>query len=323
MSLLAGGLLRRRESGVAALIVATVVVVGVMNPGFLAGGNLRDILVAASPGIIVGCGLTLVVVLGEIDISMGALMGFLAALMGRLASTDHAAWPVWAVIVAVLAAGTAVGLLNGLLVTVGRVPSIIATLGSLTVLQGVTELVMGGETIGNCPDGLRALAIGTLAGIPLPVVVAFLAVALATVLARETALGRRLYAVGSNPHAARLAGLPAMRLRLFAFACTGLLTAVATLVGVPQLQVIEAGIGKQFELLVVTGVVVGGTAISGGRGTVIGTALALLLLGLVRTVLVFLKLGESATYWERAIQGAFILAAVLLDHVANRRRDDA
>jgi ribose/xylose/arabinose/galactoside ABC-type transport system permease subunit len=311
-------LAERREYGVGALLVLTMLVVGLVNHGFLAPGNLRDLLIAASQSIIIACGLTLVMVMGEIDISMGSLTGLLAALMGLLASTEHLGWPVWAVVLAVLAAGALVGALNGLLVTVGRVPSIIATLGTLTLLAGAGELLMGGESISGLPDGLRFFAVGYVLGVPTPVAVAVVCVTLTTVLCRQTPLGRRIYAVGSNPHAARLAGLPAVRLKVFAFAFTGLLTAIAALVAVPQQGTINSGVGKQLELLVVTGVVVGGTAISGGRGTIIGSALALLLLGMVGNVLIFLQLGPSSTYWERAIQGAFILGAVLVDHVAQK-----
>jgi ribose/xylose/arabinose/galactoside ABC-type transport system permease subunit len=156
--------------------------------------------------------------------------------------------------------------------------------------------------------------------LPMPVLVALACLAAFTVLTRETALGRRIYAVGSNAHAARLAGLPALRLKVLAFTLTGLLTGVATLISAPQLEVIEAGFGRQFELFVVTAVVVGGASMSGGAGSIAGSALGVLLLSLVRTALIFLQLGIGATYWERAIQGGFILAAVLADHVSRRRR---
>ena len=311
--------LRTREAGVAALILATVVIVSLVNPAFLGLQNARDILIAAAPGMIVACGLTLVVVMGEIDISMGALMGLCAAVLGRLVSADHAALPVWAAMLIVLALGAGVGLVNGLLVTIGRVPSIIATLGMLTALTGVGDLVMAGGTIGNFPDALRGWAIGSIGPLPVPVLVAGLCIAAFTVLTRSTPLGRRIYAVGSNPHAARLAGLPVRRLKLLAFVATGALTALATLISAPQLDVIEAGFGRQFELLAVTAVVVGGTSIGGGVGSIVGSGLGVLLLSLVRTVLIFLQLGLSATYWERAIQGAFILGAVLVDHLGRRR----
>jgi rhamnose transport system permease protein len=313
--------LRTREAGVAGLILLTVIVVSIINPLFLSTQNARDIFINAAPGIIVACGLTMVVILGEIDISMGALMGLCAAVLGKLVSADHAALPVWLSCFIVLGLGTSVGLINGLLVTVGKVPSIIATLGMLTALTGIGDLVMAGETIGNFPDALRNFAIGTIGPLPIPVMVAAICLVAFTILMRSTALGRRMYAVGSNPHAARLAALPVQRMKLFAFALTGALTALATLISAPQLNVIEAGFGRQFELLVVTAVVVGGTSISGGVGTMIGSALGMLLLAQVRTVLIFLQLGNSATYWERAIQGGFILVAVLADHLGRKRRD--
>lgn len=313
-------LVRRREAGVLLLLVVMVGAVSVVNPAFLSGGNLRDVLVQAAPVLIVACGLTFVIVTGEIDISVGSLMGLCAAVLGTLASPDRLHLGVPAAALLTLLLGTGVGALNGLLVTCGHVPSLIVTLGMLTLLSGVTELVLGGEWIKNLPPGLRVWGTGTLAGAPVPVLVTVLVFLACVVLAQSTPLGRRLYAAGGNPHAAALLGLPVARLKLFAFTLTGFLTALATLVSVPQLSVIESGVGKGFELLAVTCVVVGGTFIRGGKGTLWGTLVATLLLVTVRTVLIFLRLGESATYWERAIQGAFILLAVLMDHAAQNRR---
>jgi rhamnose transport system permease protein len=303
----------RRESGVACLLGFMFAAAGIVNPAFLTAGNLSDMLVQCVPAMIVGCGLTFVIVTGEIDISVGSLLGLLAALMGVLASPQRLGLPVSVVIIATLAAGASVGFLNGLLVTIGRVPSIIVTLGMLSALRGATELLMGGEWITDLPPGLRTIGTGALWTVPVSVWIAAICIALSLWLAQRTPLGLRLYAIGSNPEAARLAGLPIISAKLFAFTLTGVLTAVAALVTVPQLGVIESGLGVGFELLVVTAVVVGGTSIRGGSGTVAGTLLAVFLLGTVRTVLLFLKLGDAAVYWERAIQGAFIIAAVLLD----------
>jgi len=308
----------RREWGVLGLLLLTLLAVGLINPAFVAPGNLRDILVSAAPTVIVACGLTFVIVLGEIDISVGAQMGLLAAVLGQLTSPTHAHWPIGAGVGLTLLLGTGLGLTNGLLVTVGRMPSIIVTLGMLTVLHGVQLTLLNGQEITDMPPGLRALGLGTFLTVPFSVWTALAVTLLAMGLARETPLGRCLYAAGSNPEAARLTGLSLTRLKLFVFTLTGFLTAVATIVSVPRLSVIESGVGQGFELLVVTCVVVGGTSISGGRGTVLGSVLAALLLGLVRPMLIFLRLGESSAYWERAIQGAFILAAVLADHLGRR-----
>lgn len=314
-------LARQREYGLLALLVLTVGVVTAINPVFLSATNVRDMLVQCVPGIIVGCGLTFVILTGEIDISVGSLMGLLAATVGLLTTPEHLGLPVAAGVVLTLLLGAAVGFINGFLVTVGRVPSIIVTLGMLTALRGTTELLMGGHWITGLPSGLRFLGTGTMAGVRVSLWAAALVTVTAILLVRETPLGRRIYAVGSNPQAARLAGLSLTHVKLFVFTLTGFLVGVATVVSVPQLSTIESGIGVGLELFVVTAVVVGGTSISGGKGTIVGTLLGVLLLGIVRTVLIFLNLGERMVYWERAIQGAFILVAVLVDHFARRRKE--
>lgn len=313
------GLGRQREYGVLALLAVTVAVVACINRAFLSPANVRDMLVQCVPIAIIACGMTLVIVTGEIDISVGSMMGLLAAVMGILASTNRMGLPVALAAALTLALGAGLGLVNGLFVTFGRVPSIIVTLGMLTALRGVTELVMGGNWITGLPSSLRFLGTGALLGIPVCVWVAGI-VALGTILfARWVRWGRWVYAVGGNAEAARLAGLPVRRLKILAFVLTGFLTAVATLVSVTQLSVIESGIGDGQELRVITCVVVGGTSISGGQGSILGSLLAVLLLGPVRTDLIFLRLGEKSTYWEAAVQGAFILLAVFADHLVRRR----
>lgn len=306
--------LHRRHWLLTALLCITVLGVSVVNPAFVTVQNFRDLLIQCAPIAIVACGMTFVIIVGEIDVSVGSLMGLLAALMGILASPAHLGLAVPWVVVITLAAGAGIGLLNGLLITIGRVPSIIATLGMLTILRGITEMLMGGEWITDLPAGLRALGTGAIAGIPISILTAAVITAVCIACARRTHLGLSSYAVGDNATAASLARISTTRIKLTAFAILGLLTGIAALVSVPQQSVIESGIGVGFELIVITAVVVGGTSIRGGVGAITGTLLAALLLGGIRTALVFLKLGETATYWERAIQGAFILAAVLADH---------
>lgn len=310
-------LAQRREIGLLVLLFLTILIVSIVNPAFLSLGNIRDILVKNAPVAIVGCGLTLVILTGEIDISVGSLMGLIAAIVGLLTSPKHFGLPVSVGIFAALLTGLGIGILNGILVTYGRIPSIIVTLGMLTALRGINELLMGGKWITDLSPGLRFWGTGYFAGIPVSLWIALIVIILSIILARRTPLGRRIYAVGSNPEAARLAGLSIRKIKIFVFALTGFLTAVATIISVTRLSVIESGIGVGFELLVVTCVVVGGTSISGGRGNISGTLLGVLLLGMVGTVLIFLRLGEMSTYWERAVQGSFILLAVLVDHLAN------
>ena len=177
----------------------TLLIVGVINPAFLAPGNLRDVLVASAPTVIVACGLTFVVVLGEIDISMGALLGLLATVMGQLTSPTHAGLPVAVGIALTLAVGVGVGLVNGLLVAYGRMPSIIVTLGMLTVLQGVNLTLINGRFITDLPPGLRFFGIGRVLGVPVSVVVAVAAVAVSDLSGRPDAAGPTPVRGGEQP----------------------------------------------------------------------------------------------------------------------------
>lgn len=308
-------LLREREIPLGGLILVIGLLVTLVNPAFASARNLLDILILAAPVAIIAVGVTFVVVLGEIDISVGSLMGLCAVVVGKLCAPEELGLPVPVAILAALGLGAGVGLLNGLLVTVGRVPSIIVTLGMLVALRGATDLALAGRWITGLPDGLRFLGTGSIVGVPMPILVAALVAIGGWLLATRMALGRRLYAAGSNPSAARLAGLKVDRLKVFAFTLSGTLAAVATLISVPKLSTIDAGIGTGLELLVITCVVVGGTSITGGKGTIFGTLLGVLLLGMIGNALIFLKLGNSAVYWNRAIQGALILLAVLTDHL--------
>ncbi len=311
--------LRHREYGLVVLISAITLAVCLFDLGFLLPGNLRDILVRAAPTAIVACGVMLVVVTEEIDISVGSLMALLAAVMGLMLSSNEWDLPLWVGILGTLTLGTAVGLFTGVLVTLGRVPSIVVTLGLLTALRGITTLVMGGENIDGLPAKFQALAKQGVAGLPLGVWVAAVVILLTGTIISHTPLGRRLFALGSSSYAAEMSGLSAKRLKLFAFAFTGFLTAVATLVEVPRLPKIESGIGVGFELLVVTCVVVGGVSISGGKGKLTGVLLAVILMTMIRPALTFVDLGEAGEKWTKAIQGLFIILAVVSDSIVTRR----
>ena len=303
----------QREVPIAGLLIVAILLASLVSPQFLSLSNLQDSMMKLAPIVIASCGLTFVVIAREIDISSGSLLGLCAAFIGMSTSLDHWAWhPMMGAVVA-LGVGALVGLLNGVLVSYGRVPSIIVTLGMLTVLRGVTEVLMGGEWITNFPDQARVWGTGSWLGLPIGVWLAAAVIALSTLILRKTPLGRRLYAIGSNPRAAILTGIPVAKSKLIAFSLAGAFIGLAALISATQVPVVESGLGVGFELLVVTCVVVGGVSIQGGRGTVLGTVLGVALMGLISTFLIFLKLGESAVYWERAIQGLFILTAVILD----------
>ncbi len=315
--------IRTREAGVLLLLVIAIATVALRDVTFLAPRNLMDILVQCAPFAILACGMTFVIITGEIDISVGSMVGLLSVVMGLSCTTANWGLSVPVTIGVIILAGALLGLLNGVLMEHGKIPSMIVTLGMLTVFRGITQLLSKGETITNLPEALRFFGTGTIMGIPVCIVTAIIIVILSHVMLQYTPFGRHVVAVGSNPRAAKVLGLPTRRIKIGVFVLMGVLTAIATLVGVPQLAVIESGIGVGWEMLIITCVVVGGTSTAGGRGSIIGSLLGVLLLVSVRTELIFLKLSESATYWERAIQGAFILMAVLADHVGAMRKRKA
>ena len=310
---------RRREFGLILLIAVITLIVATVDSGFLSREVWIDILVRCAPTSIVACGVMLVVVTGEIDISVGSLMAFLAAIMGLMISRNHGNLSCGWGLPATLLLGTVVGAITGGLVTWGRVPSIIVTLGLLTALRGMTTLMMRGENIDGLPEELTHLAKHGMLGLPVGVWVAALVIVVTQVLISGTPLGRRIYAVGSSPYSANLAGLSAHRLKLFVFAYTGFLTALATVVDVPRLPKIDFGIGQELELLVVTCVVVGGVSVSGGRGNLTGVMLGVLLMTMIRPVLTFLNIGETGEKWTKAVHGLFIMLAVVSDHAFGRR----
>lgn len=311
--------MRRREAGLVGFIILAALSVGLMDSAFLSWANWKDILVRCAPTAIVCCGVCLVVLTGEIDISTGSMMALLAAVMGNLMSSDHLGWHPVIGIPVVLLCGTLLGFFTGVLVTVGKVPSIIVTLGWLTCYRGLTTLIMRGENIGNLPRFMSEASKTGLVGIPLSVWAALAVICCTAIVLRLTPLGWRIRAAGSSGYAAEMTGLDSDRIRILVFGWTGFLVAVATLVDVPRLPRIESGIGNGFELLVVTCVVVGGVSISGGRGQLRGVLLAVVLMTMIRPMLTFMNIGEAGEKWTRAIQGLFILLAVILDQLSNRQ----
>jgi rhamnose transport system ATP-binding protein len=308
--------LQRREVWLGVLLAMVVAVVGVLKPSFASTANLRDVAAEASPAAIIASAVTLVVIAGEIDISVGSIAGIAAAILGLCCYGPTPLMSPAAGVGCALAAATGIGCLNGLLVTWGRVPSIIATLAMLTGLRGITKLIMGGSSIDGRPEALRQLATDASLGVPNSVWIAGGIVAMIAFIAARTPLGLRIYAVGSNAGAAPLLGISVGLTKFFVFAMSGLAAGMAAVLLAPKNAVIQPNLGEGLELLVITCVVVGGTSIRGGSGNVGGTLLAVLLLSLVPTALTYVG---APSEWRLAIQGAFILGAVLADHLYHRR----
>jgi rhamnose transport system permease protein len=301
----------RREASVATAIAALLLVLAVVAPHFFSPGNLVDLLLANLPVLIVALGMTLVVLTGQIDISVGSTFAICGVAAGLLAK---AGLPLTIVALGTCAVGAALGSLNGLFVAYARIPSIVATLATMVALRDGLRWATEGAWIQDLPPRFQWLGLSQAA---YPIVAAATAAGLLGAFAwglRHLPAGRAVYATGSNADAARLAGLRTTLVAFSAFALLGTLTGLAALLNSVRFNQIPSNAGLGLELKVIAAVVVGGVAITGGRGTVAGTLLGVALLGLIGPALTFL--GVSA-YWERAIQGAIILTAVAV--AATRR----
>jgi ribose/xylose/arabinose/galactoside ABC-type transport system permease subunit len=297
---------------VAALLVALLLVVGALRPGFLASANLRDILVNCVTPAIAAAGMTAVIVAGAIDISIGSILAVCAVVAAELAK---AGWPTPGVLAAALGAGALLGGFNGALTAYAAIPSIIVTLGMLGVLRGLMTWITGGVWIRDLPPQFSAWTEARLLGVPLPVWVAGVTAAAIGLAMARLRWGRWIYAVGSQPRSARLSGVPVRRVTLGVFTLLGALVGLAAFVYASRFSLVQSNAGRGFELQVITAVVVGGTDIFGGRGTVLGSILGVLLITTVETALTFLRVAPE---WVPAVQGTLILIAVLGD--ARRRR---
>ena len=293
----------------AGAVIALAVVLAAVTPGFFARDNLSDLFLANMPVLIIALGMTLVILTGQIDISVGSLFAVCAVVSGVLAK---AGWPMPLVVVAAGTVGVLIGIVNGSLVAFIRIPSIVVTLAMMIALREGLRWATEGAWIQDLPASYQWLGLGPRA-YPFVVLAAVtgLQIAFGWGLA-NLAAGRAVYAVGSSPGAARLAGLHVERVTVGVFAVAGALVGIASVLNSVRFNQIPSNTGLGLELKVIAAVVVGGTAISGGRGTALGTLLGVILLSAIGPALTFL--GVSA-YWERAIHGVIILAAVAIDAV--------
>jgi rhamnose transport system permease protein len=306
----------RREASVAIAIGALALVLAAAAPGYFSAENLSDLFLANMPVLVVALGATMVMLAGEIDISVGSVFAICGVVAGL---TSKFGMPVVVAALAACAAGGLLGALNGALVAYVRIPSIVVTLATMVALRDALRWSTEGAWIENLPRSFQWLG-RTQGSYP---AVTFGGVACLTVLLawtlRHLAVGRAIYATGSNADAARLAGLDVALVKWSVFAAAGTLTGLAALLNSVRFNQIPSNAGLGLEMKVIAAVVVGGTSITGGRGTLLGTVLGVVLLGAIGPALTFL--GVSA-YWERAIQGAIILTGVAADAIRARAKTD-
>jgi ribose/xylose/arabinose/galactoside ABC-type transport system permease subunit len=301
----------RREPLLPVLLVLLLALAG-SYPGFATVANGRNIAVQASPLIVAAVGMTFVIMTAGIDLSVGSMLFLAAAIESSQAVVGR---PTAVVFAAICATGVLMGLLNGLAVAMTRVPALIVTLATMQVFRGAGGHITGQQNI-DLPARLRGVGTGSLLGVPTPVLLATAVALGGGFVFSRTTFGRYVQAVGSNLDAAVDAGLPVRRVLVGAYASAGLLAAVASLAQTARLGTVQPSIGQGHELTVITAVVLGGTSLFGGRGSIGGTVLGALILTTVQTGLVF---SGASPYVFDIVRGGVLLAAVLA--AAARWRD--
>jgi len=311
-SLLSGDLMQLLYRLSAALLIC--IILALLNDSFLSLGNILNVLRQTSLLFFIASGLTLVVLTAGLDLSVGANVALSACLAGTV--IQHTGSPLLGVLTGLLAGGI-VGLLNGVMVTALRIPSFIATYGMLWVLNGLTYWYMGGETIHGFPPGFRQIGSGYLFGLPIPVYLLLIFLAIGTAFAQRTTWGQEIYAVGANPVAARLSGIPVAHRLLLVYGVSGTMAGLASIIFLARLNSAEADIGESLTLPAIAAVLIGGTSLFGGIGTVFGTFIGALILTLVLNGMNLLSVSAN---WQPFITGVIVIVAVWLDMTTRRHK---
>jgi rhamnose transport system permease protein len=313
--------LRVRELGILLALALLIIVTGILEPRFLEADSLRNLALNASIIAILAVGQTVVIITRNIDISVGSILGLAAFMAGTLLSNSPDL-PIPLVILLGMGLGGVAGLINGVLVTWGRVPALVVTLGTLYVYRGLAFLWTDGRQVNaeTLPDGFLNLGTNTVLGIPVLVIIAVVVMVVVGFALRSYRSGREFYAIGSNPEAARLAGVHTDRRVTTAFVISGALAGLAGVLFTARFGTVDATAGTGYELTVVAAAVVGGVAIFGGAGTVYGAALGALLLTTITSSLIVLKVDP---FWQQAAIGALLLLAIVIDRFVSLRIDAA
>ncbi|WP_172347494.1 ABC transporter permease [Mesorhizobium sp. NZP2298] len=295
-----------------------VVVLSIATPGFLSAANLRGIVEQVAVVSIVALAVNQVILAGEIDVSTGSVVAVCAFVYGNIAEMSGGSLVPF---LGALATGLLLGLINGVVSTYGRVPSIITTLGALFVYRGLVLLLAGAQVLNLAADS-RGFGQGSLLAIPVAIpvaIVVLIGLCLAMdILARHTTLGRNVYAVGGNPRAARMIGLPVSLVRTATFALTGLCCGLAASVMIGQIGQLQATAATGLELKVVAAVVLGGTSIAGGKGSTFAPVIGALLVGVILNAM---TLNRVPGTFELLVLGALILLAVSVEGIRSRLRE--
>ena len=296
-----------RRFGIVIAFALLVVILSLLSGSFLTVSNLLNIARQVSINAVIAAGMTFVILTGGIDLSVGSVLAVSGAVIAGLLSAGR---PLLVGIGAGLAVGAALGLLDGLVITRGKVQPFIATLGMLTIGRGLTLVYTDGRPITGLPDAFVWLGAGEVSRIPVPVVIMILVSLISYGILTQTVFGRYVYAIGGNEEAARLSGVDVATHKTLVYVISGVLSAVSAVILTARLNSAQPTAGVGFELDAIAAVVLGGTTLAGGEGSISGTLLGAFIIGVINNGLNLLNVNP---FYQQVVKGAVILLAVLLD----------
>jgi len=302
-----------RQFGTLAGLVVLSLVLWALTPHFLTISNLLNVAQQTTIVAIIAVGMTFVIITAGIDLSVGSMLAFSGVVMATLLVRGV---PVPVALLVAIATGLIGGALNGLLITMGRLPPFIATLGMMSIARGAALVFTEGRPVSGFSDGFRKIAVGEVLGIPAPIIIMLVIYAVAHFVLTRTKLGRYTYAIGGNEEAAILSGVNVRLYKTLVYGLCGALSGLAAIILTARLNSAQPIAGMMYELDAIAATVIGGTSLTGGEGTVIGTLIGALIIGVLRNGL---NLLDISSFVQQIVIGAVIVIAVLLDMALKSR----
>ncbi len=308
------GILASSESGMLIPIIILIVIIGSINPVFFAFENLMNVAKTTSFTFIVAIGMTLLLIAGSFDLSVGSFLALGSLIVGMCMQSGV---PISLSIIAAVAAGVLGGLLNGFIVVTFNVPPLITTLGTLYMARGVVLILTRGAPIYPLPEKFNVIGNGALIGIPYVAIIASVLAVLAHFVLKRTTFGRAIYAVGGNENTARLSGIKVKKHKVAVFTITCMLATFTGVLVASRLGSSQPNIGDGFELQVIASAIIGGTSLFGGAGTILGTALGALFMNILSNGMTLIRV---SAYWQKFVIGFVIILAVAIDQYKRSRK---
>ena len=303
-------LLRQREMSVFLIILLVVAIVAIVNPKFIQPSNMKSIALSVATDGLLSIGLTLALILGGIELSVGGVAAMTCVIAGQMALMGV---NIWVACLAALAAGA------GFMVSKVGLPPFIVTLSMMNLSRGVAYIITTGSPLsvsGYLPDSFRFLATGDVFGIPVLFLIFLLVTVVALIFTKKSNACRNIYYVGSNENAAKLSGINVDRVKIFVYVVIALLSALAGILSLARFNVATPELSKGAETTAISAAVIGGTSMTGGLGGILGTFLGIFLLKIVDSALVMMNV---SVYWQDFVQGAILVIAVTIDYMSHRK----